>query len=669
MTSSSIASLDHSGTGMSGRRRTSRRLSTLVARYNELGLALFGGALLLAGFLVHLGDGPHTLRLLLLGSCAVVTSTRTFPDAIASLRRLRLNVDVLMFVAAGGAASLGHHEEGAFLLFLFGLGSAGEHLAVGRARRAIEALYDLAPETAQVVDDDGTIVERAVESIEPGTTLVIRPFDRIPLDARIIDGNTSIDESMLTGESIPVEKTIDDDIFAGTMNGAGMVRAITTHRAGETTLARIMTLVEQAQEGRSATQRFTDRVEAWYVPFVFAATIVMLLVPPLLFDGAWATWFIRAMAFMTAASPCALAIGTPAAILCGIARSAQLGVLVKGGEYLESLGRLDAVAFDKTGTLTRGAPEVVDVIAVDGLAPMDVVARAAAIERDVVHPLADAIVRYADEHDADVLLARTVTQTPGIGAHAVVDDERIAVIKPSKTDGAVLPASLRDAMDAWTTAARTLVLVTRNDEPIGIIGLADHVRDEARDVVRQLRELGIEKQTLLTGDHVDTAKAVASQVGIDDVHADLSPEDKLHRIDALRERHGGVAMIGDGVNDAPALARATVGIAMGAAGTDAALETADIALMANALHRLPDAIGLSRAARRIIVQNLVIALSVIIVVAPLGALGYADLGLAVLLHEGSTIVVVINALRLLAYRADDSDVHRGDNPPRAAQPA
>ncbi|MCA9295947.1 MAG: HAD-IC family P-type ATPase, partial [Phycisphaerales bacterium] len=323
-----------------------------IIQYNELILALLGGVLLVAGWVTYLNDGPHAWRVALLALSAIVTSTRTFPEAIESLGTLRLNVDVLMFVAAGGAASLGHFEEGAFLLFLFGLGSAGEHLAVGRARRAIEALSSLAPDTANVIDDSGEIIARDVETIDVGTLILMRPFDRIALDGVIIDGQSAIDESMLTGESVPVDKTVGDDVFAGTMNSAGTIRVRVTKASSESTLARIMTLVQEAQEGRSATQRFTDRVESWYVPLVFVMTILLLVIPPMLFEQSWSMWFIRSMAFMTAASPCALAIGTPAAILCGIARSAQLGVLVKGGEYLETLGRIDAIAFDKTGTLT-----------------------------------------------------------------------------------------------------------------------------------------------------------------------------------------------------------------------------------------------------------------------------------------------------------------------------
>ncbi|MEM7230065.1 MAG: cation-translocating P-type ATPase [Planctomycetota bacterium] len=620
-------------------------------RYNELGLALLGGLLLLAGFITHLVDGPHALRLTLLACSAIATSTRTFPEAIESLRDLRLNVDVLMFVAAGGAAVLGAYEEGAFLLFLFGLGSAGQHLAVDRARRSIDALAQLAPDTALVVEENDETREVHVDEITADTILLLRPFDRIALDGVITDGASAIDESMLTGESVPVDKTIGDEVFAGTMNASGTIRMRVTRAAKDSTLARIMQLVQEAQQGKSSTQRFTDRIETFYVPAVFIIAILLLLIPPMLFDGAWATWFYRAMAFLTAASPCALAIGTPAATLCGIARGAQLGVLIKGGQYLDTLGTIDAVAFDKTGTLTRGQPEVVNVTAIDGMHEDDILATAAAIDRDITHPLADAIVDAATARDLEIPRADDVEQIPGVGARGTMNNHHIDVVKPSAVTDDHWPASLREQADIEAHEGRSLVLVCRDDVPIGLISLADQVRDEARTTIDRLHAMGVSKQLMLTGDHRATAEAVARTIDLDDVHADLKPDEKLHLIDELQSKHGDVAMVGDGTNDAPALARATVGVAMGAGSSDVALETADIAMIGSSLERLPDAIGLSRASRRIIMQNLIIALAVILIVAPLGALGIARLGLAVLLHEGSTIIVVLNSLRLLGYRA------------------
>ncbi len=637
---------------LTGKRKAapSARVARLIAEHPQLALVLLGGLLLVNGWVVHLLDGPGWLRVLLLACSAVCTSTETFPDALASLRRKQLDVDVLMFVAAIGAAVLGKFEEGALLLFLFGIGSAGEQLALNRARRSIKALTDAAPDRATMLDDSGNERIVGVEEVGVGRRIVVRPFERIPLDGAVVSGASAVDQATLTGESVPVEKAPGDPVFAGTINGEGRLVVRVEKPAGETALARVIRLVEEAQASKSPTQLFTDRIESFYVPAVFVVTLLLLSVVPLVTEIGFGVGFYRAMAFLTAASPCALAIGTPATILCGVARSAQMGVLIKGGAYLESLGRVEAVAFDKTGTLTRGRPAVVQTLAAEGIEESRMLALAAAVESQATHPIADAIVRRAGEAVPDFPAADEIRQEGGAGASGVVEGRRITVGKPSLVSGTTeIDPRLRGAIDEAYARGITAVVVADEHRVLGFLGLADEPRADARATLDALHRIGIRCVTMLTGDHPEAARALAERIGLDEWHADLLPEDKLRVIEQIREKHGRVAMVGDGVNDAPALAVADVGIAMGAAGTDVAIETADVVLMGSELPLLPRVIGLSRFARRLIAQNLTIAMGVIAVVSPLAAMGYTDLALAVLLHEGSTVVVVLNSLRLLRY--------------------
>lgn len=638
------------------------RWISFLKSHLDLSTVLLGGVLLLAGFLVKaffVNDAqpfaitaPNLLRMVLLLGSVILTSRDTFPEALSILRRLRLDVDVLMFAAAIGAASLGKFEEGAFLLFLFGLGAAGEHLALSRARDAINALARVAPETARRLNPDGSELEIPIGQVIVGDKLVIRPFDRLPVDGTVDSGASSIDQSPITGESVPVEKSTGSDVFAGTINGQGRLIVLATKLASESTLARVIRMVEEAQAAKSPTEQFTERVERRYVPFVFIATALLIVIPPL-FLGQWGKWFYQSMAFLTAASPCALAIGTPAAILCGIARAARVGVLIKGGGHLETLGRINAIAFDKTGTLTAGKPRVTQIISLESsLAENDILTLAAAVESQVTHPLADAVVAECGRRKLPALPALEVTQTAGVGATGQVNGSKITVGKPMEVaDAATLPADLNARVDTLRATGQTAIGIARDGRIIGLLAVADQPRENARAVLAQLKHFGITYIAMLTGDHHRAAQAVADQLGVEHVHADLLPADKLKLIDNIRNDLGEVAMVGDGVNDAPALARSSCGIAMGAAGADVAMETADIVLMGSELGRLPEVIGLSRFSRKIIRQNLVIALGVIAIVAPLAALGYTALGLAVLLHEGSTVVVVLNSLRLLRYKA------------------
>jgi Cd2+/Zn2+-exporting ATPase len=633
-----------------------KRFWAYAASHRELVLVFVSGLLLLAGGVTYWTGGPGWLRIAFILGSAALSSTETFPEAVHILRRFRLDVDVLMFAAAIGAASLGHWEEGAFLLFLFGLGAAGEHLALDRARQAINALSAVAPETATRLTPDGVEETVPVDAVVVGDRVVVRPFDRVAVDGTVVDGASAVDQAPITGESYPVEKAPGEPVYAGTINGEGRLLVAASRVASESTLARVIRLVEEAQATKSPTEQLTEKIERRYVPFVFVATAVLVFVPPLLGvrphmggGSVWGGWFYQAMAFLTAASPCALAIGTPAAVLCGIARAARAGVLIKGGGHLETLGRVDAVAFDKTGTLTNGKPALLDIIPINGVAADEVLRLAAAVESQVNHPLADAIAAHLERRGQCVPAAEGVQQVAGVGAVGIVGGHRIGVGKPSGVVESVSADGFEAAVARLTGAGRTTVAVARDGQPIGVLGLADRPRENARRVLADLHRLGIREIAMLTGDHRSAAEAVARDLGVDRVYAELLPDDKLKRIERMTADGWTVAMVGDGVNDAPALARASVGIAMGAAGADVAMETADVVLMGSQLEKLPEAIGLSRFARKIVAQNLVIALGVIAVVAPLSALGYAALGLAVLLHEGSTVVVVLNSLRILGY--------------------
>jgi Zn2+/Cd2+-exporting ATPase len=631
-------------------------------REHDIVMAALAGLLLLAGFLVHIMGGPQEIRIALLLASYVCGGFYPAQGMVQTLAEFRLDIDLLMFAAAFGAAALGHYEEGAMLLFLFSLGGAGERLAINKARRAIKALADLTPQTAMLIQDDGTRREVPVEELRIGDRVLVASGQRLPADGSILSGDSAIDQSPITGESIPVDKSPGDTVFAGTINGGGTLTVEVGKLASDNTLAKVVRMVEEAQQTKSPTQLFTDRVEKWYVPLVVIATVALIVIPPLAgwaprreHDSDWAGWFYQAMAFLTAASPCALAIGTPAAVLSGIARAARGGMLVKGGAHLENLGRVRAIAFDKTGTLTFGRPEVTDVVPLaDGLDEEALLSLASAVESGSRHPIAGAIVQAAEGRGCAWDMADDIDQTPGIGISGTIDGRTVTVGRPGSFDGSLNGASaMQQRAIELEDAGRTVVAIGDTQRVLGLIGLADRARPGAREMIADLKALGVRHTIMLTGDNQRTAAAIAHGVGIDEYVAELMPEDKVEKVRDLDQRFGRVAMVGDGVNDAPAMANATVGIAIGGAAgsaSDVALETADIALLADDLGKLPDAIGVSRFARKIIVQNLVIALGVIAVLSPLAALGGTPISAAVFFHEGSTVLVVVNSLRILAYR-------------------
>lgn len=572
--------------------------------------------------------------------------------AIPGLLRGKFDTDVLMLAAAGGAAMLGEWSEGAFLLFLFSLAHVGEHYALDRARNAVNALGELMPSTARVRRGN-QIVEEPVEALQVDDVVVVRPGDRVPVDGAVVRGASTLDQSAITGESVPVPKEEGDEVFAGTINEESSLDVRVTRVAADNTLSRVMEMVAEAQSQQSPTQQLTQRFTKWFVPGVLVTAVLITVVPPLVGWLPLEQSFYRAMLLLVAASPCALAVGTPAAVLAGIAQAARNGVLIKGGVHLENLGSLNAMAFDKTGTLTAGEFRLTDVVPLNGSDKAELLQVAAAVEQQSNHPLALAVVRAAEERGLDIPPAGGLENVTGRGVRSSIDGQQVLIGSLKlfrETEGHPVPEATVQMVERLEQQGKTTMAVSRDGAFLGVIALADVARPGVRETLQALLELGVQHLVMLTGDNDDVARQIAKEVGVTDVRAELLPEQKLDAIRALQEEYGKVAMTGDGVNDAPALATATVGIAMGGAGTAVALETADVALMADDLSRLPFAVGLSRKGEAIIKQNLAVSLGVIALLIVTSVIGLVELSAAVVLHEGSTIVVVLNALRLLGYK-------------------
>lgn len=660
----------------------SHRHGGLFGEKTELIFACLSGVFLMAGWLVGRRDtGLEWLST----HCYVVSyffgGYYTIQEAIENLRAKRFEIDTLMLVAAAGAAALGSWGEGALLLFLFSLGHSLEHYAMGRARRAIEALTKLAPDTATVRRDSGTEVV-PLEKLEVGDVVVVKPNERLPADGVVVVGTSSVNQAPVTGESVPVDKRPVEDgritigrfegvaaesrVFAGTINGAGAMDIMVARKADQSTMARVIKMVTEAEAQRSPTQQFTEKFERIFVPSVLVL-VGLLLCAGVVIDEPFSHTFYRAMAVLVAASPCALAISVPSAVLSGVARAARSGVLVKGGGPLENLGTLTSIAFDKTGTLTEGKPKLTEVVPAQGVPEHELLAVALAVEEHSDHPLAAAIVNGAKERlrdKTDLPQAVDVKSITGRGVRAQLGGETVHIGKPilfRELSDSTVPDDIDEANKKLIADGHTTMIIRKGARFLGVIGVMDTPRPVAGRVMGELRKLGIERLIMISGDSQKVAEAVAQTVGLTEAQGDLMPEQKVEEIKKLRTEHGKVAMVGDGVNDGPAMANATVGIAMGAAGSDVALETADVALMADDLAQLPFAVGLSRSTSRVIKQNLWMSLGVVAVLIPATVLGL-NIGTAVIFHEGSTLLVVANALRLLAYKPFDKSA-------TAAEPA
>jgi len=621
-------------------------------RWTVLTVAVAGAALIIGFFWEKfLGLLPSVALALYIVSY-VAGGYDVAREALPALFRGKFDIDLLMIAAATGAAILGEWAEGAFLLFLFSLGHAGEHYALERARNAVGTLGKLMPRTAFTKRGD-RLEEVPVEELLVDAIVVVKPGERVPVDGVITAGESSIDQSAITGESVPVVRKPGEEVFAGTINQDNALDVRMIRLARDNTLARVMQLVAEAQQQKSPTQRFTETFTRRFVPAVLVGTLLVIVVLPLGFDWTWSASFYRGMLLLVAASPCALAIGTPASVLAGIAQAARRGVLIKGGVHLENLGRVNTVALDKTGTLTTGRFAVTKVIGFEGVAEEEVLRIAAAVEEQSSHPLAEAIVKTARERQLAFPSATAIENLAGKGIQAQVEGAAVLVgaLRAFEGDSAAAKGqALAETLAKLEGEGQTTVIVRRAGKFIGVIALADEPRALAGEVMQRLRAQGIRQLVMLTGDNASVARRVAQKVGITDVRAELLPGAKLELIRELQQNQGVVAMIGDGVNDAPALAAATVGVAMGGGGTAVALETADVVLMGDDLGKLSFAIGLSRASQRIIHQNLVIALGVIGLLLIASGFGVIPLSVAVVLHEGSTIAVVLNALRLLGWR-------------------
>jgi len=587
----------------------------------------------------------------------------TAKEAVTAIGKGEFEIDFLMLVAAAGAGILGDWAEGALLLSLFSLGHALEHYAMGKAKRSIAALAELTPKTALLKSGQ----EVDVETLKTGDIILIKPDTKIPADGIIIAGNSSVNQAPITGESIPVEKQALADpqitpekadklearykVFAGTINGNGSLEVMVSRLSSGSTIARLIKLVNEAQSGKSPSQRFTDKVQRYYVPAVLIL-VTALCFAFLVIDEPFSKSFYRAMSVLVAASPCALAIATPSAVLSGVARAARSGVLIKGGRPLEDLGTLTALAFDKTGTLTEGRPKLTNIISLNGASEEELLQLTVAVESLSDHPLGKAIVKDGKTrlHNAVLPAVSDLRSIAGKGISAKAGNDTIVIGNPALFEKEQLPQELAEKVARLQESGNTSMIVRRNEDYIGLIAVMDTPREEARQVLQDLRAAGIRRMIMLTGDNQQVADAVAAQTGLIEAWGDLLPEEKVAAIKKLKQDENKVAMIGDGVNDAPAMANSTVGIAMGAAGSDVALETADIALMGDKLSLLPFAIRLSRQAKSIIRQNLVFSLGMVAVLIPLTMLGIASIGPAIIAHEGSTLLVVFNALRLLVYK-------------------
>lgn len=642
------------GTGFSARlvRRDDphSREITFWDRRGRLILTVVAGLFTAAGIIHSRIHVPDALTVPLYLIAMISAGYPVAWKGMLAVRNRSLDMNFLMTVAVVGAALIGEWDEGAMVVFLFALANLLEGYSMDRARQAIHSLMDLSPKAALVRRSNGEVM-LSVEDVRLGDVLVVKPGERIPLDGVVRSGSSSVNQAPITGESMPVSKTEGDEVYAGTLNGEGALEVNVTRVSGDTTLARIIHMVEEAQSQRAPVQSFVDRFAAAYTPAVVLGAVLVALIPPLLFGGSWGMWFYRALVLLVISCPCALVISTPVTLVSGLARAARDGILMKGGLYLENVGRLNAMAFDKTGTLTRGIPEVIEILPVHAYTGRELLHKAASVEQRSEHALAAAILRRAEQEGLILEETREFQSITGQGAQARLNGDvyLIGNHRLFEERGLCTPEADRRAAQ-WEAQGKTTVYFGTEQEMMGMIAIADTVREDARGALEALRRNGVQHLTLLTGDNRGTAEAIARELGLDAFRAELLPGDKVRVIRDLQSRYGAVGMVGDGVNDAPALAAATIGIAMGVAGTDTALETADIALMADDLSGLPAAMHLSRKALRIIQENIVLSIGIKAAFLGLAISGLATLWMAVLSDMGVSLLVILNGLRVLQGR-------------------
>lgn len=604
--------------------------------------------LLILGFVTSSVTGEGSASSILLFAAAILVGGYSLLRVgLVNLTKLEFDMSTLMTIAVIGAAIIGEWKEGALVVFLFAISEALESYSIDKARNSIRSLMDIAPNTA-IIRRGNNELEVDVEDIQIDDIMIIKPGQKLAMDGEVVKGNSSINQAAITGESVPVHKVCGDEVFAGTINEEGSLEVRVTKRVEDTTIAKIIHLVEEAQAEKAPSQQFVDRFAKYYTPAIMILSLLIIVIPPLFLGGVWSEWFYRGLVVLVVGCPCALVISTPVAIVTAIGNAARNGVLIKGGIHLEETGRLKVVAFDKTGTLTRGTPEVTDIVSLSDMSTEDIIQISASVEKFSQHPLASAIIREANKQDLELIPVDDFQSITGKGIKATIKNKLVHIGNPNLfRELRTLPEEYEEQIETLQKEGKTVMLLGFNDEVKGLIAVADQVRESSLTIIKKLYELGIKKTIMLTGDNLATANAIGNQLGLSEVKAELMPQDKLDTIKSLREQFGKVAMVGDGVNDAPALASATVGIAMGGAGTDTALETADIALMADDLEKLPYTIGLSRKTLNIILQNVSFALGIKVIALLLVIPGWLTLWMAIFADVGATIIVVLNSLRLM----------------------
>lgn len=612
------------------------------------GIALL---ILLLGIALQLSFGEgHPIVVTTFIVAILVGGYDLFITGIKNLFRFYFDLHTLMTIAIIGAAFIGEWVEGAAVVILFAISEALEAYSVDKARQSIKTLVDIAPNHA-IIRRGSNVMELHVNDIQIDDLMMIKPGEKIAMDGEVISGRTSINQAAITGESLPVQKNTGDEVFAGTLNEEGAIEVRVTKLVADTTIAKIIHLVEEAQAEKAPAQKFVDKFASYYTPAIMIIALLVATVPPLLFAGDWSQSIYLGLATLVVGCPCALIISTPVAIVTAIGNAARHGVLIKGGIHLEETGRLDMIAFDKTGTLTKGTPELTHIIPIQQIEETEVLKIATAIEVFSQHPIASAIIKAANDRQLSQYEATSFQSITGKGAQAKVNGDLYYIGNVALFTDKEAKKSLPLAeMESLQQDGNTVMLLGTEEHILAILAVADQVRDTSYTVIEKLKKLGIQHTLMLSGDNYFTANAIAKKIGITDVHADLLPEDKLTIINEKKETHGKVAMVGDGVNDAPALATATIGIAMGGAGTDAALETADIALMDDDISKLPYTIDLSKRALNIIKQNISFAFMLKIIALLLVIPGWLTLWIAIIADVGATLLVVVNSMRLMRVK-------------------
>ncbi|MDO8568664.1 MAG: heavy metal translocating P-type ATPase [Dehalococcoidales bacterium] len=632
-------------TGMKARLAKARTRAKAWWQDFRVKLIAASGILLLIAFVLERVGLDHNIVRFIYGASILIGGYYPGKMALAGLRARTLNIYTLLVIATIGAVVLGFWDEAAILVFAYTWGAILETYATERARGSLRLLMELAPREA-LVKRNGQELTLPVEEVQVGETVIVRPGEKVPLDGTVVAGSSSVDQAPITGESIPVSKASGDSVFAASINQRGSIEVRVTKLSQDTTLARIIHSVERSEAKKSSYQHFAERFSRIYTPAMFGVAVIVAVVPWLLGEP-FTPWFYRAMVALVVSCSCGLALSVPISVLAAVSAAARKGVLIKGGADLEAAGSVDVVVFDKTGTLTIGLPRVTDVIALNGSVP-NLLSVAALVESRSEHPLANAILRKAREDGVEVMPLADFEALIGLGARGTVDDNTYYVGNRRLCDRLSIPLGKAEKeLARLENEGKTAVLVLSGGEILGVIAVADQLRPEAKETIARLKKAGIKHTVMLTGDNEGTARAIASQVGIDEYRSQLMPEDKVAAVNDLKRKYNRIAMVGDGVNDAPAMAAADVGIAMGAAGTDIALETADLALMSDDLSRIPYALSVSRKAMATIRQNVVVSLAIVALVVTLALIGKIGLVPGLLINEGSALVVMVNGLRLL----------------------